>query len=84
MDFDQATLPMFCGNATEIEQALHTKYEERVVLSMRTEGSDNLKDIEIWYNPEKGAASVTIRPQPDVICLVLSGKTKAALKGQPL
>lgn len=84
MDFQQHSLPMFCGNDVEIVDAIRNKYQEVPVLSMRTEGSNDLKDIEIWYNPHTGTATVTIRPAPNTICIMLSGNTKPEVYGKPL
>ena len=84
MDFNQPNLPLLCGPAVEIVQELRTKYEEVPVLSMHIPNSSNPHDIVVWYNPTTGTGTVTINPQPGVVCIVLSGNTKSTSRGQPL
>lgn len=60
------------------------KYEEVPVMSMHTPNSVNPNDIVVWYNPTTGTGTVTINPQPGVVCIVLSGSTKSTLKGTNL
>ena len=93
MDFQPSNLPLLCGPAVEIVQELRMKYEEVPVLSMYTPNSVNPQegradssapDIVVWYNPTTGTGTVTINPQPGVMCIVLAGSTKSTLKGTNL